>query len=251
MTLVSPLAALLLLAIPCASFGLPVQTVPHAKLKPVMDAAADDPAWKDAALISTLTLSRGDDAKGLEPTPTTIQFLWDADALYLRFTCRDKEIETPFQGRDQPHYKGDAVEFFLDVVGDARRYIEIQLSPANQIFDQLISLDAPPESKDGRLTDAFFMKHLKMDPTWNFEGLRSATRRIPGGWIAEMALPPAPLGLPHWKPMMVRANLLRYDWLVPASGESRLVAMNWAPVFYGCPHISPEAMGMLELLPEE
>jgi len=53
--------------------------------------------------------------------------------------------------------------------------------------------------------------------------------------------------------MTLRAHLLRYRWTKPFSTavdpERRLIAMSWAPVLHGCPHISPGAMGVLKLEP--
>jgi len=53
--------------------------------------------------------------------------------------------------------------------------------------------------------------------------------------------------------MTLRAHLLRYRWTKPFSTavdpERRLIAMSWAPVLHGCPHISPGAMGVLKLVP--
>lgn len=170
----------------------------------------------------------------------------------MRFVCEDVEIESPFAGRDQPHYKGDVVELFLDPVGDGRNYVELQVSPNNQIFDQQISLDAAPRSDaNGRLRNVFLKKHFHPHPEWDMPGLRTATRRVPGGWIAELAVPAAAFGRSSWRPMTLCAHLMRYDWQHSSSGKRRLIAMNWAPVRYGCPHISPAAMGRLVLLPKK
>lgn len=223
--------------------------IPHTTASPKIDAVVDDPAWSAAAVISELTISNGPDGAGLEPSTTEIRLLWNENGIFIRFRCRDTKIETPFQGRDEPHFQGDAAEVFLDVAGDARSVVELQVSPANQVFDQKILLDAPPISRNGRLIDQFVMQHLKAFPNWNYEGLQTAAGRIEGGWAAVIALPPEALGLPKWKPMNVRANLLRYDWLESEPGKRSLIAMNWAPVDYGCPHLSPEAMGVLTLMP--
>ena len=71
-----------------------------------------------------------------------------------------------------------------------------------------------------------------------------------------MALPAVDLMRRHGEAELrageVRANFVRYDWIAGMTGgESRdgrrLLATDWGPVRYGQPHVSPAAMGVLEL----
>ncbi len=43
---------------------------------------------------------------------------------------------------------------------------------------------------------------------------------------------------------------MRYEYPKPAdeNAKRKLIAMNWAPVMYGQPHISPGAMGYVTLV---
>jgi hypothetical protein len=175
------------------------------------------------------------------------------------------EIYAPFHGRDQPHYEGDVAEVFVDPVGDAKQYVEIELTPRNDILDQLLLLTAEPKSDaDGVLLPPIWQRNLWMLPEWNLAGLRTAAHIAtrPDGkfeWIAEMALPAKSLlvrlGRESFSPMTLRANFLRYEWRKTGldhvgSPETReFVPLNWAPVRSGCPHLSPQAMGVVRLLP--
>ena len=235
----------------------PVLEVPRATQAPRILAEPNEAIWQRAACIAALSLSIGPQARTAQSQPTQIRVLWDENFLYARFECRDNEIYAPFEGgeagRDAPHFQGDVVEIFLDPVGDARHYIELQVSPKNGVFDKLFLLSGEAKSgADGVLEEAIISRQSWEFPTWNLEGLRSATSAQKDGWIVDIALPAAPLlkrlGLQKWAPMTLRANFLRYDW--PKRGPAReMTALNWSPVIWGRPHRSPQAMGFLQLKP--
>ncbi len=235
----------------------PVLEVPRTTQAPRLLAEPDEAVWRGAAWIPALSLSIGPEARTAQAQPTQIRLLWDENFLYARFECRDTEINAPFPGgaagRDAPHYQGDVAEIFLDPVGDARQTLELQVSPKNGVFDQLLLLTGEAKSGvDGVLNQEIISRESWEFPTWNLEGVRSATSAQTDGWIVDIALPAAPLlkrlGLKKWAPMTLRANFLRYDW--PLRGDKgAMTALNWSPVMWGRPHRSPQAMGFLQLKP--
>ena len=49
--------------------------------------------------------------------------------------------------------------------------------------------------------------------------------------------------------MKLYVKLQRCEYPSAPNGDKRpVIAMNWLPVRWGCPHISPQAMGYLELV---
>ena len=233
--------------------------VPHTDTAPLLTGAPDDPAWKKAAVISEMTVSLGLEAQGLTALPTRAYLLWDANYLYIRFVCEGGSAQSPYKNHDDPLWHADTVEVFLDPKGDGRQWAELEVSPNNVVFDQISVLTAEPESKDnGVLTDQVLSRDWWTDPAWNLEGLRTASGRVrsrgkTAAWIVDMAVPADPLlrrlGIKSFRPMNLRANLLRYETAPQAEGEPVFIPMNWAPVLHGCPHISPAAMGFLVLDP--
>jgi hypothetical protein len=229
--------------------------VPHAVEAPAVTADVNDPAWASAVTISDLTPSIGT-KPGTRPLPTTVKLLWDEQFLYVRFVCKDNDIYIPFQGdqRDREYYRGDAAEVFLDSVGDGRQYYEIQVTPANQVFDQtlLVTADKVTSRPNGRLTDDILQRNWWKDISWDIEGLKTAATRAKDGWIVDIAIPAKAalrrLGEAKFHPMTLHAHLMRYDWQV-VDGQRVLHPLNWAPVVFGCPHQSPAAMGELRLTP--
>ncbi len=226
--------------VPAKSVAVPHLDVRYARRIPAITANTCDPAWRDAALVTALTMSVGPAAEGIDPVPTTIGLLWHATGLFVRFTCRDDDPYAPFVGRDQPHHKGDVCEVFIDVAGDAQRWIEVQITPTNQILDKCF---ARPRGVGSR--------HIVGDLGYSIPGLRSATRLTDDGWIADLLIPAAAMwpdeARPALGPGTIRANLLRYDWVQQPDDSRRLIAMNWSPVAWGMPHLSPHRMGYLHL----
>lgn len=235
--------------------SLPHIDVPHCTFRPQITAEVDDPAWADAATITDLKPSLGT-SRRTRSQPTTIRLLWDEDHLYFRFICDDDEIYVPFEGnqRDRDYYQGDVVELFLDVVGDQRQWYEVQVTPANQVFDQALLLTAEPRwSKNGRLLVDILKRDLWPVPGIDLEGLKTAASRSPDAqrWIVDMAVPAKAvlkrLGRETYAPMTLRANLMRYDWQL-VDGQRVLHPLNWSVVEFGRPHQSPAAMGYLRLV---
>ena len=144
------------------------------------------------------------------------------------------------------------MKVFLDVVGDGAAIIELQFSPGGDAFDQVILLTRPLSSQeDGLMSADLRNRDLWMDRSWNMEGLRWVARRSDSGWMVDAAIPAASalrrLGHGTWRPLAIRANLLRYEWMPVGTGRD-LLAMNWSTVQYGCPHLSPARMGTLRLV---
>lgn len=69
---------------------------------------------------------------------TKVQACRDSEALYVRFECEDDHVVSDYTKRDEPLYKQDVVEVFLDEEGTGRRYLELEVSPHNVVFDALI-----------------------------------------------------------------------------------------------------------------
>ena len=242
----------------------PTIDIPYVATPPRL--GLDNAIWDKGALISGLSLAVGGDTKGLKPMPTQVRLLWSQKGLYIRFLCSDNSVYVPEKGRDAPIWKGDVVEVFLDAKGDARQWIELQVSPNGDMFDQLATLTAEPHSNENRvLKDEVLNRDWWTNLSWNLDGWQarttrnlptSSTRSTKSGhdWRVDTVITTDALrrlGLSEFKPMTMRLNLIRYKYL-PASkaGEKRrLLPMNWAPTMFGCPHISPQAMGFARLMP--
>jgi len=225
-----------------------------------MDASETDPAWASAALIPTLGVSLGKPGEGLAPIPTQVRLLWDEKWLYIRFTCAAGEIYSPFTHHGDKLYQGDVVEVFLDPKGDAKQWLEVEVSPNNVTMEVQTVLTAEPKSDANLLLD----REIITRDWWNnvdytLPGLRTAAsvKKVGEkvtGWTVDIALPGKELmrrmGSAKLSPMTMRANFMRYEYPAPPKPDAKrsLIAMNWAPVMWGSPHVSPSAMGYITLV---
>src|SRR5690606_9606409 len=63
------------------------------------------------------------------------RMLWDDDHLYVFVQVIDNDIITPYKQHDDPQWKGDCIELFIDADQNRRGYVELQVNPNNATFD--------------------------------------------------------------------------------------------------------------------
>lgn len=182
------------------------------------------------------------DGRPLDPKhpPVTVKIIYDDDALYLGWTCRDSNIVATLTERDAHLWLEDVVEVFVDPTGELADYYEIIVNPLNAIFDayQVVSAE--------RIWPA------TSDWSWTAEGMETAVHvkgrvkapTAPAGgdssWTVEMKMPwtmfdrhnlsraPEPGAI--W-----RMALTRYDGR--DSAEPEHIHYAWSPPYQlGNPH---------------
>ena len=120
--------------------------------------------------------------------PTHLRLLWDDRHLYAAFRVTDDDIRATHTRRDAPLWREEVVELFLDPWGARGIYVEIEVSPANVVFDAMIVNRA----RDGELA-----RDLDALRGWRCHGLRTAARvhgvlnggPVSRGWDVEIAIP--------------------------------------------------------------
>lgn len=153
-----------------------------------IDGSLDESAWSRAAAVHLALSSDGEEPR----LGTEARLCWDERALYVAFSCKDTDIWGTLTQRDQPLYEEEVVEVFLCPTGDLRHYFEFEVSPRNVLFDARIF---SPEGD---------RRSMLVEHEWDAPGLESAVRvagtlenrdDVDLGWIAEIAIPFADLGL--------------------------------------------------------
>ena len=115
---------------------------------------------------------------------TEARLLWDDEKLYVGFLAQDKNISTPFKKDDEPLYTSNVVEIFLNPKGDLARYFEIEVSPANVLFDC---------SFTGRRQGADLAWSSRTQHAVHLDGTLNDSSDVDRGWSAELAIPFAAL----------------------------------------------------------
>jgi hypothetical protein len=231
---------------------------------PAWDKALTDPIWQQAWVTSVSLQAPSNVTYSVSPEKTQVRALWSPDYLLVRFDCEDRSVvslpgrDGTSRQRDLPYFKADAVEIFLDPVGDGRMYMEFQISPDNGVFDAIYLCTTTPRSGPTFMLDADVVnRDLFFIPEWNLAGLQTAATVWPAsqgrGWSAAAAIPAKEilkrLGKTEFSPSMkMRINFVRFDY--DTVGAKVFAVTNWAPVLGGCAHISPAGMGTIILAPK-
>lgn len=191
-----------------------------------IDGRADEASWKSAPESPVFTDAEGSPAvKG----KTRARLLWDDQNLYAFVSVEDADVFSQYSKQDEPLWREDVVELFIDADRNRRGYVELQVNPNNAHFDAWFATTRGSGS----------------DTAWN-AGMSSAvvvhgTKDERGdtdrGWDVEIAIPLSAVkgqdqsmkvALPPRPGNRWRLNVVRID--KPEDG--RLAAGSWSRITY-------------------
>ncbi|OYW12519.1 MAG: hypothetical protein B7X34_01800, partial [Acidobacteriia bacterium 12-62-4] len=97
-----------------------------------IDGKVDEAAWKAAPPIEFIfpwEFQKGAKQK------TVARLLWDDRYLYVAYECDDAEITAQFDKRDDPTYRDDAVELFINPKPSQSNYFGLELNARGTLYD--------------------------------------------------------------------------------------------------------------------
>ena len=106
--------------------------VPYTSGGITVDGTVVDPAWGTAAASVDFINADG------SPDPVgkaTARMAWDEQNLYVFVQVADSDVFSPYKQHDEPLWKADCVELFIDADGNRSGYVELQVNPNNATFD--------------------------------------------------------------------------------------------------------------------
>lgn len=171
-----------------------------------IDGVLDEAVWKRAKYTDYWVAPNG---KGGDAPKVRARFAWDAEFLYLAVESEDTDVWSTFTDRDSNTWEQEVIELFIDADGNRKDYLELQVTPANVVFD------------------AKFAKHrsdLAVARAWNMAGLKTAAKvdgtlnardDVDVGYVVEMAVPVAQVPgakVPLAGGQQWRVNLFRWDF---------------------------------------
>ena len=183
----------------------------------LIDGRLDDASWNSAKSIKLSRIGGHKDDHQI----TTIKALYDDVNLYLGVFAKDSDVWSSFTQRDSNTWEQEVVEVFIDALGNKRNYLELQVTPANVIFD------------------AKFKRHrsnLEVARAWQMTGLATAVH-VEGTlnkrddtdtqFSVEMKIPidEVPGGRAGVERGQWRTNFFRFDSLK----TKRQQASGWSP----------------------
>jgi len=189
-----------------------------------IDGKLEEEIWKSSPYTGWWQLPSGNAG----PSPKTrAKFAWDDQYLYVAVECDDSDVWGTLTERDSDTWTQEVVELFIDADGERKDYIELQVTPANTVFD------------------ALFVSHrsdLKTARAWNLKGWKTAVHvdgtlnqreDIDQRWTVEMAIPHAEVPgatVPPKPGSQWKANLFRFD---QNKGLKRQQAAAFSPPIVG------------------
>lgn len=170
---------ILIFAVPLwAQPPIPRYEVKRATSPIVIDGQLDDKAWQTATPIEFIfpwEFQTGAKQK------TVARLLWDDDNLYVSYDCEDADITALFTERDDPTYKDDAVEIFINPKpSEIGTYFGMEMNARAVLYDYL-DHDARYVFKRFNMQGVRLATHI--DGTLNMSGDKDK------GWSLEVAIP--------------------------------------------------------------
>ncbi|AKP50548.1 hypothetical protein CA2015_1098 [Cyclobacterium amurskyense] len=154
-----------------------------ASTAPEIDGKANDPIWQQAKPIRLKNNRTGKEVQE-SALQTHVKASYDDKNLYFLFECKDPDIWAEFTQRDEYLWKEEVVEVFIDVDDEPETYVEIEVSPANILFDSYI---VDPENIDVPATAKFNLPGIRTGVT--VQGTLNKREDKDDGWTVEMAIP--------------------------------------------------------------
>ena len=202
-----------------------------------VDGLLDEPAWQSAQTV-TLAENRAGTAVSDSAVLTRVKTCYNPATLYIAFVCNDPDIWSTFTQRDEHLWEEEAVEVFLDTDREPSTYVEIEVSPANVLFDSYI---VDPVHIDVPATKQYDLSAIQTAVA--VEGTLNRRDDRDRRWTVEIAIPLAEVikdakgvvpGQTSWRINFYRIN-------ADGGGESAYYA--WSPT--GARFHKPEVFGVV------
>ena len=192
---------------------------------PKIDGSENDSIWKHILPV-VLKENRFGKAVRESELQTHVKACYDDNNLYFFFVCNDPDIWTSFTQRDEHLWENDAIEIFIDVDDVPETYVEIEVSPANILFDSYI---VDPINIDIPKTALFNLKGMRTAVV--VSGTLNDRDDIDDYWTVEIAIPFEDLANENIKKVTteteIRINFYRLD---ENQGRERM-SYAWSPTF--------------------
>ena len=158
--------------------NLPVYTVHYAKGNIVVDGKLDEKDWE---LAPSLTFIFPWPEQPGKKQKTQAKLLWDKENLYVAYVCEDTDITAQYTRHDDPVYKDDCVEIFINPTpGKSNCYYGLEMN-ARSVLYEYFKIHGVCLIK--RLDFEEVLLRTSIDGTLNKRGDKDK------GWILELAIP--------------------------------------------------------------
>jgi hypothetical protein len=130
--LLAPAALCLLAADERPLPPIPRYAVHRARTPVIIDGKLDDDAWKAASAIDFIF--PWDRQTGVRQK-TRARLLWNDEYLFVGYECEDADIVAHYTAHDDPTYKDDAVELFINPDPSQEWYYGMEMNARAVLYD--------------------------------------------------------------------------------------------------------------------
>lgn len=148
-----------------------------------IDGRLTEPVWQQTESV-LLKENRTGNPVSSQSVLTWVRTCYDDSTLYIAFECNDPDIWTNYTERDEYLWQEEAVEVFIDTDDVPETYVEIEISPANVLFDSYI---VDPVDIDIQATAEFDLAGIQHAVVVN--GTLNQRDDRDSSWVVEIAVP--------------------------------------------------------------
>jgi hypothetical protein len=192
-----------------------------------IDGKLDESAWKGAAR-TLLGGTRG--GPGPKVGQTWFKVLYDDKNIYFALHAKDPDAWGSLQTRDSETWTEEVLEIFIDPDGDAKDYVELQITPMNVIFDARFpaKLGKGKGSREEQINAAKSW-NSKLVSAVSIDGTLNNPSDVDKSWTAEISIPIADLpGPPPKAGTSWKLNVYRFDKARDKEGKPGTAQTAWA-----------------------
>ncbi len=206
--------------------------IPHAQGEITLDGIANEPGWIGAVQSPDFMTAEG------SPDPVgkaTAKMVWDERYLYIYANIVDTDILSEYKNQDDPLWKADAIEIFIDADSNKRGYVELQVNPNNATFDSWFATTRAQPGDEAWDSSMFTAVRANgsgasgdTDQSWEVEiGIPWAAVK---GKDGAMAINTPPRVGDRWRMNIVRADYRTGTKNASASSWNRITYADWHAV---------------------
>jgi hypothetical protein len=203
------IVALLAAASLMSESAIPRYDVKRAPAAPTIDGKLDDAVWATASRPIALQFLW--DSQTGAKQKTAARLLWDANALYIGFDLEDADVTAQFLQRDDPTYRDDAAEIFINP--DPKQealYYGFEMNARGVLYDYL-NYNSRTLFKRFDATGVTIATDVR--------GTLNEPKDVDKGWSLEVAIPWVNFEELSRRPPVVgtvwKANVNRWDGVEP------------------------------------
>jgi len=194
-----------------------------------IDGKLDEDVWQKAPRTARFGGTRG----GAGPDGMNwAKVLYDDEFLYVGLSGDDNDVWGNLTARDSDTWTEEVFELFIDPDGDARDYVELQVTPNNVVFDARfpVKLGTGTGSQQDQINAARAWNSTMQTAVF-VDGTVNDAASLDKGWSVELKIPFADLpGEPPKAGTLWKVNFYRFDAPRGADGKpTGQVAWSWSP----------------------